>query len=156
MNRSVVSRKNSASFLALARDISRRPETISDIIPREHPRTSPVQSVSSLAAQEEMIGSRGVLTSRSRSKAGLKPEKDRVGPRPCDFRHAFAVQRLSRWYWQGVDLYAKLPGLSASGNWGPVEVVVDGVYWIPRRHSKQKGNPRPIQSDASLVPLLVW
>jgi integrase/recombinase XerD len=45
--------------------------------------------------------------------AGLKPEKGRVGPRPYDLRHAFAVHRLSRWYSQGVDLHSRLPWLSA-------------------------------------------
>ena len=47
------------------------------------------------------------------AKAGLKPQKGRVGPRPYDLRHAFAVQRLTRWYRQGVDLHARLPWLSA-------------------------------------------
>jgi len=46
-------------------------------------------------------------------KAGLKPAQGRVGPRPYDFRHAFAVHRLSRWCRQGVDLHARLPWLSA-------------------------------------------
>lgn len=46
-------------------------------------------------------------------KAGLKPARGRVGPRPYDFRHAFAVHRLTRWYRQGVDLHARLPWLSA-------------------------------------------
>jgi integrase/recombinase XerD len=46
-------------------------------------------------------------------KAGLKPAKGRVGPRPYDLRHAFAVQRLSQWYRQGVDLHSRLPWLSA-------------------------------------------
>jgi integrase/recombinase XerD len=46
-------------------------------------------------------------------KAGLKPERGRVGPRPYDLRHTFAVHRLSRWYRQGVDLQARLPWLSA-------------------------------------------
>jgi integrase len=46
-------------------------------------------------------------------KAGLKPENGRAGPRPYDLRHAFAVQRLTRWYRQGVDLHARLPWLSA-------------------------------------------
>ena len=45
--------------------------------------------------------------------AGLKPAKGRCGPRPYDFRHAFAVHRLSRWYRQGADLHARLPWLSA-------------------------------------------
>ncbi len=46
-------------------------------------------------------------------KAGLKPSRGRVGPRPYDLRHAFAVHRLTRWYRQGVDLHARLPWLSA-------------------------------------------
>ena len=44
--------------------------------------------------------------------ARLKPDKGRVGPRPYDLRHAFAVHRLSRWYHQGVDLNSRLPWLS--------------------------------------------
>jgi integrase/recombinase XerD len=46
-------------------------------------------------------------------KAGLKPARGRVGPRPYDFRHAFAIQRLSRWYREGADLHSRLPWLSA-------------------------------------------
>jgi integrase/recombinase XerD len=45
--------------------------------------------------------------------AGLKPAMGRLGPRPYDFRHAFAVHRLTRWYRAGVDLHARLPWLSA-------------------------------------------
>jgi len=45
--------------------------------------------------------------------ARLKPETGRVGPRPYDLRHAFAVHRLTRWYRAGVDLRARLPWLSA-------------------------------------------
>lgn len=46
-------------------------------------------------------------------KAGLKPARGRVGPRPYDWRHAFAVHRLTRWYRQGVNLHTRLPWLSA-------------------------------------------
>ncbi len=46
-------------------------------------------------------------------QAGLKPGRGRVGPRPYDFRHTFAVHRLTRWYREGVDLHARLPWLSA-------------------------------------------
>jgi integrase/recombinase XerD len=46
-------------------------------------------------------------------QAGLKPRHGRVGPRPYDLRHAFAVHRLTRWYRQGIDLHAHLPWLSA-------------------------------------------
>jgi site-specific recombinase XerD len=51
---------------------------------------------------------RGLLCS-----AGLKPKRGRVGARPYDFRHAFAVRRLERWYRAGVDLHSRLPWLSA-------------------------------------------
>jgi integrase len=46
-------------------------------------------------------------------KAGLKPEAGRVGPRPYDLRHAFAMHRLALWYQQGVDIHSRLPWLSA-------------------------------------------
>lgn len=60
------------------------------------------------------------------TKAGLKPEKGRVGPRPYDFRHAFAVQRLTQWYRQGADLQARLPWLSAY--MGHVDIVGTETY----------------------------
>jgi integrase len=45
-------------------------------------------------------------------KAGLKPERGCLGPRPYDVRHTFAVHRLSRWYRQGVNVSRRLPWLS--------------------------------------------
>jgi len=58
--------------------------------------------------------------------AGLKPKKGRVGPRPYDLRHAFAVHRLGRWYRQGVDLHARLPWLSAY--MGHVDIIGTETY----------------------------
>jgi integrase/recombinase XerD len=58
--------------------------------------------------------------------AGLKPEQGRIGPRPYDLRHAFAVQRLSQWYRQGVDLQARLPWLSAY--MGHVDIIGTETY----------------------------
>ena len=55
---------------------------------------------------------------------GLK--RGRVGPRPYDLRHAFAVHRLSRWYRQGVDLHPRLPWLSAY--MGHVDIVGTETY----------------------------
>ncbi|MBV8071749.1 MAG: tyrosine-type recombinase/integrase [Acidobacteriaceae bacterium] len=43
----------------------------------------------------------------------IKPARGRVGPRPYEFRHAFAVHRLTAWAKEGVDIHAKLPFLSA-------------------------------------------
>jgi integrase len=45
--------------------------------------------------------------------AGLKPAAGRVGPRPYDFRHTFAVHRLEGWYRAGVDVHSRLSWLSA-------------------------------------------
>lgn len=44
---------------------------------------------------------------------GIKPPNGRVGARPYEFRHAFAVHRLTAWAVAGVDVQAKLPWLSA-------------------------------------------
>ena len=44
---------------------------------------------------------------------GLKPPRGREGARPYEFRHAFAVHRLTAWAIEGVDVHAKLPWLSA-------------------------------------------
>jgi site-specific recombinase XerD len=57
---------------------------------------------------------------------GLKPSRGRVGPRPYDWRHAFAVHRLTDWYRQKVDIHARLPWLSAY--MGHVNVLGTEVY----------------------------
>jgi integrase/recombinase XerD len=44
---------------------------------------------------------------------GIKPANGRVGARPYEFRHAFAVHRLTAWASDGVDIHARLPSLSA-------------------------------------------
>lgn len=44
---------------------------------------------------------------------GLKPPRGRAGARPYEFRHAFAVHRLTVWASEGADVHAKLPFLSA-------------------------------------------
>ncbi|MEQ8183490.1 tyrosine-type recombinase/integrase [Marinobacter salarius] len=59
-------------------------------------------------------------------REGLKPAKGRTGPRPYEFRHAFAVHRLTAWYHEGVDIHARLPWLSAY--MGHVDVLGTQVY----------------------------
>jgi integrase/recombinase XerD len=44
---------------------------------------------------------------------GIKPSDGRVGARPYEFRHAFAVHRLTAWANDGVDIHVRLPSLSA-------------------------------------------
>ncbi len=58
--------------------------------------------------------------------SGLKPAKGRIGPRPYDLRHTFAVHRLMRWYQQAVDLHSRLPWLSAY--LGHVNILGTEVY----------------------------
>jgi site-specific recombinase XerD len=57
---------------------------------------------------------------------GLKPARGRRGARPYDFRHAFAVHRLTDWYRKGADIHARLPWLSAY--MGHVNVIGTEVY----------------------------
>lgn len=46
-------------------------------------------------------------------RSGMKPPKGRIGPRPYDFRHTYAVHRLTSWYREGIDIHSQLPLLSA-------------------------------------------
>jgi integrase len=46
-------------------------------------------------------------------QTGIKPRSGRVGPRPYDTRHSFAVNRLTEWYREGVDVQERLAWLSA-------------------------------------------
>lgn len=57
---------------------------------------------------------------------GLRGPKGKRGPRVHDFRHTFAVNRLSAWYWQEVDLSAKLPLLTTY--LGHSSVICTEVY----------------------------
>jgi len=59
-------------------------------------------------------------------RLGIKPATGRVGPRPYDLRHAFAVHRLTAWYHEGVDIHARLPWLSAY--MGHVDVLGTETY----------------------------
>ena len=45
-------------------------------------------------------------------RAGVKPEQGRVGPRIHDLRHAFVVNRMLKWYREGVNPQAHLPYLA--------------------------------------------
>lgn len=58
--------------------------------------------------------------------AGMKPAKGRIGPRPYDLRHAFAMHRLNQWYQRGVDLHTRLPWLSAY--MGHVDILGTETY----------------------------
>lgn len=59
------------------------------------------------------IASASEAIRRMLRQLGLKPPNGRVGARPYEFRHAFAVHRLTAWAEEGVDIHAQLPLLSA-------------------------------------------
>lgn len=46
-------------------------------------------------------------------RLAIKPAQGRCGARPYEFRHAFAVHRLTIWAEESVDIHARLPLLSA-------------------------------------------
>jgi integrase len=68
----------------------------------------------------------GTALTRLVRDEGLKPSRGRLGPRPYDWRHAFAVHRLTDWYRKKVDIHARLPWLSAY--MGHVNVLGTEVY----------------------------
>jgi len=45
-------------------------------------------------------------------RAGLKPPRGRVGPRPHDFRHSMVGSRMRKWYREGINPQSRLPYLS--------------------------------------------
>ncbi len=80
----------------------------------------------------------------------LKPLRGRVGARPYEFRHAFAVHRLTAWAEEGVDIHAKLPLLSAY--LGHLNIIGTEVYLkatpqllelASERFEQHLHNPRP-------------
>jgi integrase/recombinase XerD len=66
-----------------------------------------------LDASPLTVGSASNAICRLLRQLGLKPPSGRAGARPYEFRHAFAVHRLTAWANEGVDIHAKLPLLSA-------------------------------------------
>lgn len=66
------------------------------------------QDASALTVKSASEALRRLLRER-----GIKPPSGRTGARPYEFRHAFAVHRLTAWALAGVDVHAQLPWLSA-------------------------------------------
>jgi integrase/recombinase XerD len=59
------------------------------------------------------VGTASEVVRRLLRSEGLKPKTGRVGPRPYDMRHTYAVHRLTHWNRKGLDVHARLPWLSA-------------------------------------------
>ena len=54
----------------------------------------------------------GQMLTRVLQRAGIKPEKGRVGPRIHDLRHAFVCHRMLAWYREGINPQSHLPYLA--------------------------------------------
>jgi len=88
------------------------------------------------------------LTVRSASEAirrllrqlGLKPATGRAGARPYEFRHAFAVHRLTAWANEGVDIHTMLPLLSAY--LGHLNIIGTEVYLKATPHLLELASTR--------------
>jgi integrase/recombinase XerD len=98
------------------------------------------------------IVSASTVIRRLLRKLGIKPASGRVGVRPYEFRHAFAVHRLTAWANDGVDVQAKLPLLSA--HLGHQNIIGTEVYLkatpqllelASRRFEQHLRNARPSQ-----------
>jgi integrase/recombinase XerD len=80
---------------------------------RKHRRGDPPAFFLRLDASPLTVVSASSAIRRLLRELGIKPASGRVGARPYEFRHAFAVHRLTAWANEGVDIHAKLPSLSA-------------------------------------------
>lgn len=76
-------------------------------------RSGPETFFLRLDASPLTVASASTAIRRLLRQLGLKPARGRGGARPYEFRHAFAVHRLTAWARDGVDIHAKLPLLSA-------------------------------------------
>ena len=85
-------------------------------------------------------------------RTGLKAQAGRVGPRPYELRHSFAVERLRRWYRRGGDVAGRLPWLSVY--MGHVNILGTETYLhstpellalTARRFEARFRRPRPDQ-----------
>jgi integrase len=80
---------------------------------RRHRQADPEAFFLRLDASPLTVASASNAIRRLLRQLGVKPPGGRVGARPYEFRHAFAVHRLMAWANDGVDIHAKLPSLSA-------------------------------------------
>ncbi len=80
---------------------------------RDRRRADPDAFFVRLDASPLTVASASNAIRRLLRELGIKPAGGRVGARPYEFRHAFAVHRLTAWANDGIDIHAKLPALSA-------------------------------------------
>jgi integrase/recombinase XerD len=105
-----------------ARIVAIRPDLVAELrayaaerqrLVRKRRRADPAAFFLRLDASPLTVVSASAAIRRLLRQLGLKPPEGRVGARPYELRHAFAVHRLSAWANEGVDIHTKLPLLSA-------------------------------------------
>lgn len=105
-----------------ARVVPIRPDLVAELqlyqsdrmrIIRERGANDPERFFLRFDASPLTIASASEALRRLLRRLGIKPDAGRVGARPYEFRHTFAVHRLTAWAIEGVDIHAKLPSLSA-------------------------------------------
>lgn len=105
-----------------ARLIAIRPDLVAELrgywaerlrVVRERGAADPARFFLRRNASPLTIASASCALRRLLRELDIKPESGRVGARPYEFRHAFAVHRLTAWALEGVDIHARLPSLSA-------------------------------------------
>lgn len=80
---------------------------------RERRRPDPAMLFLRMDTSPLTVNSASEAIRRLLRELGMKPPQGRIGARPYEFRHAFAVHRLTAWAKEGADVHAKLPWLSA-------------------------------------------
>jgi integrase/recombinase XerD len=104
------------------RIVAIRPDLVEEIqsylserrrIVRDRGGAEPDQIFLRFNASPLTIGSASDAIRRLLRELKIKPDTGRIGARPYEFRHAFAVHRLTAWAIEGIDIHAKLPELSA-------------------------------------------
>ena len=120
-----------------ARIVAIRPDLVEEIrgyrserlrIVRDRGRCEPDRLFLRRDASPLTVASASFAIRRLLRELDMKPETGRVGARPYEFRHAFAVHRLTAWAIEGVDIHAKLPQLSAY--LGHQNILGTGVYLL--------------------------
>jgi integrase len=105
-----------------SRIVAIRPDLIAELrcyaaerqrLVRERQRADPEAFFLRLDGSPLTVASASAAIRRLLRQLGLKPPAGRAGARPYEFRHAFAVHRLTAWAKEGADVHAMLPLLSA-------------------------------------------
>jgi site-specific recombinase XerD len=91
----------------------------------------------------------GQLLIRVFRRAGIKPQRGKVGPRIHDIRHAFVCHRMLAWYREGINPQSRLPFLATY--LGHKDINSTLVYLTITQELLQHASERFRQSSAFAV-----